>query len=132
MSRILPSKIRKKFNRTEFSGSRLNLLDLVMTPEGTIGQYYGISIPIPRSQSNTTLITYEIPSKLVVLLYKIDDIDNKESRTLPEYFDYNEKLIPITYLMTSRKITPKDDTDIVPVKISQESIKPVNVPSWRW
>ena len=67
MSRVLPSQVRKRFNRSDFNGSRLNLLDLVRTPERVIGEYYGISIPRPRSQSGVP-ITYEIPSKLTVLL----------------------------------------------------------------
>ena len=135
MSRILPSKIRKKFNRTDFNGNRLNLSDLVRTPEGTIGQYYGISIPRPRSQFGVP-IKYGIPSKLIVLLYKTDeeeDVKGKTPRTLPECFDYNRKLIPISYSITSRDITPRDNTYVVPVGIPEESTKPKSAPfSWSW
>jgi len=107
MSRVLPSQVRKKFNRTEFNGSRLNLLDLVRTSDGTIGQYYCVSVPRPRSQSGVP-INHGIPSELVVLLYKTDcEVSNREPRIFPVCFEYNGKLIPINYSMISKDITPK-------------------------
>jgi len=126
MSRVLPSKIRKKFNRTVFNESRLNLLDLVRTPEGAIGQYYGISIPRPRSQLGVP-ITYEIPLKLIVLLYKTceENIGNKESKTLPEHFEYDGKLIPISY-----SINPGDVNYFPEKKVKNYSYTPFT--TFRW
>ena len=72
MSEILASSIRKKFNRRY----DLSILDLVKTPDGKIGEFYGIS-------------THNDSSKIIFLFYEIEkDVKDREVKDIPETFEY--------------------------------------------
>jgi hypothetical protein len=97
------SKVRKDFNRKH----RIPIGEYVMTPDGDIGEFQGISTHVGHSRLNLTVLLYKIGTDPGM---RTDDMDARRMHVdLPKKFPHPNKaeMVPVRFSLTDRPKVPK-------------------------